>query len=748
MKGIVLFALLALASAASDFYLCEVVVPNFCYSDSVVPTRDGSCASEPSLNLNGRTVSLTDNYGVIAFGDFVGDTSDAEQRVAVKGSGMVEAGYSIGAEIYSKGPGAIDSQIPYSAIFGQSFSWPSGRLFPDGLDQFVAAYNEDLYVGGTFTAPDYLNERLTSNPRSAGAFDAEFDAAQNFYVAVQNALAAVSDNIQINVQYTTATITCPAGATAYSGTISAADLGTVTSYVFNGCAADIQMVINVPADGTDTVNIHSGSMNPSDRRPERTVFNIQGSGRTIDLASVEHHGVILSPLNNYRQNGGYTQAIVIVNNILTSHQFNRLRCVRPAVPDVPSPCVSFEQQCAGTLFSAPNAHFQGDTREYNVISFGSFVADTGDVEGRVMVRNDFTVGNGYSVGYEISTANNMPDRQQDYSLLVGGSCNWGSGSLHPDGTNAPYAGATETAFCGNGLYGAEDLKTRVSSTCAGFSGCLDSIFDAAKGCYDGYAANLASINDNVQHTIVDSAMTVTCSDSSATAYALTLTSAEMTQFTYYVTVGCNYQAYWTINIASGADNVVFSGDSFPAVPGAVVYNVQGCRTIQVRDTALNGHLLSTCSTLNQTGGVILGKVVVGDVLFSLQINKEDTCQTITEVTIPVQADPEVPLSDVPEGFSLCFTNDILVGDTLDLPIVGKRMIASDNEFDITAVFKRCATFDNDPSVYINYAPGTKVGTITRNSNAGAGSLPNEPNKSAASALSVSIALIAIIALLF
>jgi len=739
MKGIVLFALIALASAASDFYLCEVVVPNFCLSNQ--NARDGSCVAEPSLVLNGRTVSLTDNFGVIAFGNFNGDTSDSEHRVAVKGSGIVQSGYSIGAEVYSKGPGAIDSQIPYSAIFGQDMTWPSGRLFPDGLDQFVAAYNEDMYVGGNFIGADYLASRVTTNPRSAGAFDSQFDDAQNFYVAVQNALAAVADNIQITVQYTTATVTCPAGATSYSGTISAADLGTVTSYTFVGCAADIQMVINVPADGSSIVNIHAGSMNPSDRRPERTVFNIQGSGRTIDLAYVEHHGVILAPLNNYQQNGGVTQSIVIVNNIINSHQFNRLRCVRPAVPDVPAPCVSFEQQCAGTLFTAPGAQVQGDTREYNVISFGSFRADTGDVEGRVIVRDDFTVGNGYSVGYEVSTANNIPDRHQDYSLIVGGTCNWGSGALYPDGSNLPYAGAVETAFCGNGLNGADDLKNRVGATCAGSTGCLESIFDAAKGCYDGYAANLAAINDNVQHTIVDSAMTVTCADSSATAYALTITAAEMSQFTYYVTVNCNYQAYWTINVASGSDAVTFSGDSFPAVPGAVVYNVQGCRTINVRDTAVNGHLLSTCSVLNQTGGVILGKVVVGDVLMSLQINKEDTCQTITNVSIPIQANPDIERQNVPEGSNLCLTNNLEVLDNLVLDNGDSYVVTSVND-------GNCVTVNNDPEVVIAYSAGSKVGTVTRASNAGAGTIGNQPNKSAASVLSASVALIAIIALFF
>jgi len=734
MRTFAIFTLFALAaSAASDFYLCEVLIPNFCADSGTA--RD--CMSEPSLTLNGRTVSLTDNFGVISFGDYNGDTSDSEHRVAVKGSGIVQAGYSIGAEVYSKGPGALDTQIPYSAIFGQNLYWPSGRLFPDGLDQFVAAYNEDMYVGGTFGGPSYLEERRTANAQSAGAYDAEFAAAQRFYVQVQNALAAVSDNIQIAVQYTTATITCPAGASSYSGTISAADLATVTSYVFDGCSADTQMVINVPVDAnSNVVNIHSGAMSQADRRAERTVFNIQGSGRTIDLANVGHFGVILAPLNNYQQTGGFTQSIVIVANINFSHQFNRLRCIRPTPPATPSPCVSFEETCAGTLFTAPGASTQGDTREYNLISFGNFVANTGDVEGRVMVRNDFTVGNGYSVGYEVTTAT---DRHQDYSLIVGRKCQWGSGSIHPDGTGIPYAGAAEYAFCGTSFAGADDLAAKVTGTCSGTEGCLDSVFDAAKECYEGYSNTLASTSDNVRHTVTDSAMVVTCSDASAQYYYLTITAAEMTQFTYYVTVGCNYQAYWTINVASGSDDVTFSGDSFPAVPGAVVYNVQGCRTLQVTGTAINGHVLATCGTLNQTGGVILGKTVVGNVIMSLQINKEDVCRTVTEVDVPIQSDPETPRKEVPTDFSFCTKNDIVVGDSF---------VANSDNYRVTAVVDGCVTLDNDPSIVLLYSAGDKVGTVSRASNAGAGVSPNEPNKSSASMVTVSVALIAIIALLF
>jgi len=739
MRTVILFALFALASAASDFYLCEVVVPNFCATS--VLTRD--CLPEPALTLRGNSVSLTDNYNFISFGDFNAYSSDTEGRVAVRNTGNLIAAYSIGALINSKGPGAVDNQVPYSAVFGRDLYWGSGRLYPDGMTDNLAAYPEELYVGGTFNTPAAdLAERRTNDAQSAGTFDAEFDNARAFYTQVQAALAAVADNVVIDVLYGTATITCPAGVTSYSGSIKNADLGTVSSYAFVGCAAEIQMVINVLADGNQ-VNFHSGAMNVNDRRPERTVFNVLGSG-VVDFASVGFEGSVLAPNYVYQQNGGYTHGIVIVADAPTTWQINKLSCVRPTPPATPSPCVSFEETCAGTLFTAPGATIQGDSREYNLISFKDFVANTGDVEGRVLVRNDFTVGSGFSVGDKISTSNDVPDRRQSYSLIAGGDCKWNSGALYPQGDNIPFAAQTEYAFCGHSFTAPADLMARQGGSCPEDNlGCLESIFDELKGCYDGYADSLSKIQDNTQIEVKESALVITCNnDASADSYAVTIDSSIMSQYTYTITSNCNYQAYWTVNIVGNGD-VTFSGDSFPAVPGAVVYNVQGCRTINVRDTSLNGHLLSTCSVLNQTGGVILGKVVVGDVAMSLQINKEDTCRTVSDVIIVVgnDQDKQVPYETTfcPIGFGLIQVEDLLV-------------LVDGKEYIVNWLSEGCVSLNNgevDEEVALLIQKQSKVGTITKASNSANSVRPNIPNNtSSASIASISFVLVAIVALLF
>jgi len=164
--------------------------------------------------------------------------------------------------------------------------------------------------------------------------------------------------------------------------------------------------------------------------------------------------------------------------------------------------------------------------------------------------------------------------------------------------------------------------------------CLDSYFDAALSCYQTYQDTLASYNDNVAKDTQFSALQLTCSDSTLDTYYVTLTSSDLTSSTYTTVSNCNFQASWVINIA-GTDDITLTGGSFPAIPGGVVYNVLGSgRTITVTGTQVNGHLLAPNNILYQTGGVIVGKVVAGDITFALQINKQNTCPQPVIVTIP------------------------------------------------------------------------------------------------------------------
>jgi choice-of-anchor A domain-containing protein len=281
----------------------------------------------------------------------------------------------------------------------------------------------------------------------------------------------------------------------------------------------------------------------------------------------------------------------------------------------------FETQCAGLAF--PLAGTNGvQFTDFDVISFGGFVANTGDVESRLAVRNSASVGYGYSIGYQIGSQST--DRYVPYSVVVGNNFNFGSGAVYPEGNNYPYQVTEEDLFVGGTFTGEQDLADRVLGSCSGSSSCIatvQSYFDQAQACYSGYQNTLAAHSDNVAVLIQWSGLYLTCNSAVDATYYVTLTPDQMTQYTWISLSGCNVNARWVINVAGTAD-VTFTSGSFPATEGAVIYNVLGSgRKINVQWTQLDGSILAPQNILNQTGGVIRGKVVVADVIASLQMNK-------------------------------------------------------------------------------------------------------------------------------
>jgi len=156
-------------------------------------------------------------------------------------------------------------------------------------------------------------------------------------------------------------------------------------------------------------------------------------------------------------------------------------------------------------------------------------------------------------------------------------------------------------------------------------GCLTSSFNAAQQCYGGFQFSLSNNADNVAHLIQWSGLYITCNSATSSKYYLTLTPAEMTQYTWTSLDNCNTGAQWIIKIA-GTGDVTFSGGSFPAPAKQVIYNVIGSgRTINVGPTQVEGSILAPFNNLNQPNVVILGKVVANNIV-SLQIN-EAQCYT-------------------------------------------------------------------------------------------------------------------------
>jgi len=171
-----------------------------------------------------------------------------------------------------------------------------------------------------------------------------------------------------------------------------------------------------------------------------------------------------------------------------------------------------------------------------------------------------------------------------------------------------------------------------------------------------------------------------------------LTPEQLAQTTYTVVDGCNFQAEWIINIR-GTGAVTLSGDSFPAIPGGVLYNIIGARTVFVHDTQVNGHILAPAATLNQTGGVIVGKVVAADIVFALQINKQNTCPVPVPVSIPLV--PSVPVNAGDSEFALQNSvSNFRINDNIVLPndkVLGKIIAINSDKNTVTVDTAACCT---------------------------------------------------------
>jgi len=256
---------------------------------------------------------------------------------------------------------------------------------------------------------------------------------------------------------------------------------------------------------------------------------------------------------------------------------------------------------------------------FDVISFGGFVANTGDIEGRLAVRNSAHIGSGWSVGYQthlLSTDLTLP-----FAAVIGGDLSWNSGAAYPDGSQSPYAGARENLFVGGAFTGPNYLGQLVTGSCS-TSGCLNSQFDAAQSCYSGYQSSMASLSDNVAKLIQWSGLYITCNSPSETQYVVSLTAAEMSQYTWISLNQCNPNARWVINLR-GTGDLTITGGSFPASSAAsVLYNFVGSgRTLNILNTQLEGSILAPNNKVNEPSGVILGKVIAADITASLQVNK-------------------------------------------------------------------------------------------------------------------------------
>jgi len=557
----------------------------------------------------------------IFFKDFTVSTGDTEGRLVVGGNFKAGNGYSVGDKVVTTGANKNEDPATYSLIVDGNASWGSGSLGPFAPNPSLP---EGAYVGGTVNFPGYLAAQVNDAGVLAAAVANDLAYALGYYSQVSIELAALATNAQASVTAgQTLTVTCNSAVDgSYVVNVDAATLNTITSYAFVSCNAAAQYIFNVigTADLTFTGNNIGGQPNIL-TRTVTTLWNIVGNNRAVNVQTGVY-GHILNPNGPINQQNGVINGFVIgssYNAANSASQINQPRCPTPPPynvnPPPPPVCPYFEDDSVcSTPLSLGNTY--ATFKDFNLVSFGDFNADTGDVQGRVIVQGNFKVGNGYSIGASINTINGK-DHFLPYSVIVGGNANWGSGAIFPDvSPPAPNQGAPEGIFVG-GTFTAPSYLLLKQTPLYHLPN-LNNDFANALTCYNKISSGLSILSQNVQTYVQYLALNIVCTSSQA-QYVINTDDVTLNSITYYTLSGCNAGARWVINVA-GNGAVNFQGASFPALSGGVVYNILGAgRTINVQ-TQVNGNILAPKNIYNQNGGVTVGKVVVGSCQHVLQVN--------------------------------------------------------------------------------------------------------------------------------
>jgi len=248
---------------------------------------------------------------------------------------------------------------------------------------------------------------------------------------------------------------------------------------------------------------------------------------------------------------------------------------------------------------------------FDVISFNGFNAVTGDVEGRLLTNN-FNVGAGFTVGW--GADNNLL-----WNLVVNNNATFISGDVVP---------STSDFYVGQYFSGATYLANRVVP-CNGqrVNNGVQALINAAKNNYLTLTNDLKGQGNSASWTMQYNTFHLTSFYGKAAqlTYFLTIQASDFNKINAYsfdALAGTWVSgAILTINVVGPQQAVTFNGGQFPSgFVHHVIYNFPNATSITV-NTGVYGDILAPFATLTQTGGVIIGKVVVKDIALALQINR-------------------------------------------------------------------------------------------------------------------------------
>jgi len=331
------------------------------------------------LPLKNKVVSFRD-FDVVAFGNLYARSGDVEGRVAVQGNLDVDS-FGIGFELWTiNGP---DNQLPYSLIVGGDASYGNGQVWPFGnnIDKNPSA-KEDIFVGGNFQAPQYLQDRRTgscgSNP---GCLNSWFNGAKNCYTGFSDGFAATQPNVAASLSYGGLKLTCSSSSDKrYTATVVDTLFNQANYFFLDNCNFNAEWVINIVGNGP--VRFTGGSF-PS--VAGGVIFNVPGTGRILEVSAIGLNGHLLAPNNDLNHTNSVIIGKVVVRNYLHLNQVNR-------------PCPNkAESSVVLSAVAADQAGFPEQNADGFVVMENRILQEGDNIQGVGLVTKIVNMNNGQAV---------------------------------------------------------------------------------------------------------------------------------------------------------------------------------------------------------------------------------------------------------------------------------------------------------------------------------------------------------------
>jgi len=256
-----------------------------------------------------------------------------------------------------------------------------------------------------------LAGRMIGSISSLGnSLDNDFENARSYYTALSQNFALETDNVVATVQWGGLFLDCTgatetdvhSGLPRYIVTVDADMVSSTTWWSLNNCADGV-WIINI--GGTDDVSFTGGDFPGIS---ERVVFNVLGSGRTINVASGVA-GNLLGPNHYFSQTGGVTHGLVIVGDILACISTTEPNCHDFQSYDIVTVNTGDINSGDDSIPVSGNTQFAlGDSLDINGGSESVTVTSLSIVDGQSYINVDPAVSGNYASGTFMSTTVNDP----------------------------------------------------------------------------------------------------------------------------------------------------------------------------------------------------------------------------------------------------------------------------------------------------------------------------------------------------